>query len=256
MKGKTLGRIVAIGLVTGGGTTNGEYLDIICSSSLPLAYVEAGHVNGAKEPGKGPDGKDATFPSNPSNPRIDFYLVNNDGNFTVDARDPYSTSDFYARIEGVGIPGGSITANLSASIWDPSGEGNFDWKNLVIELYDNGVIGSTANKIGTYDGHDLAAGSTSLPELTIQNGLCYQLIIKPRHNADLDLNQRIGLGDLKGLVGLYWLAPGAGPGNRWNNLTDIDRDTITNLNDFGFIEYDWLWEQDPNLMSKLTESDK
>ena len=125
-------------------------------------------------------------------------------------------------------------------------EGNDgDYERNLRHLADNFL--SFSNRIGIYDGHDLADGSTSFPSLTIQNGLCYQLIIKPRHNADLDLNQKIDYGDFA-LIRLYWLLSGAGPSNRWNNLADIDRDTITNLNDLFFIGYDWLWTQDPNLM--------
>lgn len=238
-------------LLLGGTDVNADsYNVLLTANGVNPTYIQAKNQSGAKEPGKGPDSKDSTFSKDPANSAIDFFLQNSDGDFTVDAREPNSTSDFYARIEGRGIPG-TIDANLASQISEP--EGNFDWKNIVIELYNSGNISNPSNRIGIYDGHDWANGSVSLPTLTIQNGLCYQLLIRPRHMADLDFNQRIGFGDFS-VVGLYWFNQDASSSNRWNKLSDIDRSGATDFNDLSHITGiagDWLWVQDPNLISKL-----
>lgn len=250
MKSKHTGKVlVSCVILLGGlvGAIRADEYNILCNGDgVPQTFIQAVQTDGAKEPGTGNDGKDSFFMKAPSYTAIDFYLRNVDGDYSGDSRGPDSTSDFYARIEGRGISG-SINANLVTQIWDPSGEGSFDWKNLVIELYNSGDVNIPANKIETYDGHDLADGTTSFQALTIQNGLCYQLLIKPRHYADLDFNQEINFKDFA-YIGLFWKREDANSVNFWNDYSDIDRNTITDFNDLSYISSDWLWTQDPNLM--------
>lgn len=213
-----------------------DSLDIICNSSLAMTYVSAKHNVGATE---GYDASmDVSFLQGPS-PAIDFYFQNANGNFKTDAKGPNSTTDFYIRIEGRGLSV-NIDANLDFSIW-ANGEGNFDWKNLIVELCDDGIIGSTATLIGTYDGHDLADGLVSIPALTIQNGLSYQLIIKPRHYADINGDQYVRLEDLAN-ISLNWQRNDCSPANTHCDYSDIDRDGGVNINDLVIEAENWLWK--------------
>jgi hypothetical protein len=239
------GILLIIAFILGGTNTKAEYFRIRCTSGLGSPSIRLGQVNGATE---GPDGNyDAHYPPSPVTPRIDFYFQNPYGWFMIDARGPYSTTDFYARIEGVRIPGSmNVNANLSFSIYN-DGQGNFAWKNLIVELYNNGDIQDPNNLIAVHDGYDLVAGSVSFSELTIINGLSYQLLIKPRNYADLDLNGIVNWKDLS-KFSLYWKTGDHDANDVWADYGDIDRNGIVDYNDLGIFSRQWLW--DANALAK------
>ena len=200
------------------GDANADNFNVTCQYINPLTgktvikYVQSSQETGATE-GYDPT-HDATF-TNGSSPTVDFFIRNSTGDYKKDARDPNSTSDFYARIEGRGFNG---PANLEFTI--DRDEGNFDWKNLIVELYNDGDVNDPNNKMGVYDGHDLVNGSVSFPTLTITNGLSYQILTKPRHCADLTLNQKIDANDLS-KIKQNWLRVDCNAANQWCDYANI-----------------------------------
>jgi hypothetical protein len=236
------GILLITAFVLGGANAKAEYFRVKCNSGIGSPSIRLGHVNGATE---GPDGNyDAMYPPSPVTPRIDFYFQNPYGWFMIDARGPHSTTDFYARIEGVSIPG-SVNANLIFSIYN-DGQGNFAWKNLIVELYNNGDIQDSNNLIAVHDGYDLVAGSVIFSELNVSNGLSYQLLINPRNYADLDLNGIVNWKDLS-KFSLYWKTGDHDANDVWADYGDIDRNGIVDYNDLDIFSRMWLWDaNDPN----------
>jgi hypothetical protein len=247
MKTKKLNRVgrilLSIAISLGAPNAKAEYFRVKCNSGIGSPSIRLGHVNGATE---GPDGNyDARYPPYPLGMTyIAFYFQNPYGWFMIDARGPNSTTDFYARIEGVLIPG-SVNANLIFSIYN-DGQGNFAWKNLIVELYNNGDIQDPNNLIAFHDGYDLVAGSVSFSELNVSNGLSYQLLIKPRNYADLDLNGIVNWKDFS-KFSLYWKTENHDANDVWADYADIDRNRAVDYNDLGIFSAEWLYDaNDPN----------
>lgn len=200
-KGKRLGLvrklIVGAGAVASlfSGNVKADNFNAKCKYINPstgtqvIKAVQFSQISGATE-GDDPS-YDVSFLAGPT-PTVDFFIRNYIGDYGKDARGPNSTSDFYARVEGRGLSE-SITANLYFSKYID--ENNFSWKNLIVELYNEGDVNNPANRLAIADGMDLVNKTASLPALTIHNGLSYQMIVKPRNYADLDFNQKVDFKD-------------------------------------------------------------
>ncbi len=227
-----------------GGDAKADSLDFVLSGPQVFSAVRVQHLNGAIEPSDQIDTYDDPFLQCPS-PTIDFYSKTAFGRLSWDARGPNSTTDFVLEISGRGL---SSTKEVSIDAYlDPAMyEGNFDWKNLIVELYNSGDINDPTNLLGTYDAYDLVDETTSFPELDVNNGLSYQLLIKPRNYADLDFDRRVNWADFPMLASL-WLTSGHDANDVWAEYSDINRSGTVDANDLGIFSGEWLWDaNDPN----------
>ncbi len=181
----------------------------------------------------------------PPNPTIDFYSKTDFGNYSWDARGPNSTTDFVLEISGRGLGASTKTVNINAYFDPAMDEGNFDWKNLIVELYNEGDMNNPTNRLGVYDGHRLVNGTQSIPQLDVHEGLSYQLVVKPRNYADLDLNNKVNFKD-QAILANQWQATGQGEESTWGNYTNINRDPAGNvgMDDLSIFVNEWLWIAD------------
>jgi len=250
--GKTAKVVAGITVIGLARKALAERLNIICNYSLPMTYIKANHVNGATE--EYDIGKDSLFVGGMVDPpAIDFYFQTNmsppHDKLSTNARGPNSMSEFYARIEGRGISG-SVNANLEFSIFD-DGQGNFDWKNFRVELYNENDISNLANKIAEYDAYDLVSGAVSMPTLSVHNGLSYQLKIIPSNMADIKRDspsdKKVNLEDLVSMFIKRKEGLICTPENIWCEYHDINRSGSVDPNDVSYLGSEWLWDgSDPN----------
>ena len=133
---------------------------------------------------------------------------------------------------------------------DFGGENNFSWKNLVVELYDSNSIHDSNNLLGVFDAHDVANGDVNFPTLSVNNGLSYQLVVRPRNYADLNLDNKVNFLD-KAILGNAWQNGDANSSNGWEHYSDIDRNHDVNFNDLKILTEEWLFHGcDPNTFVK------
>jgi hypothetical protein len=161
-----------------------------------------------------------------------------------------STSNYLVEVNGRSL-GGSENVNLQFEMFPTWGENNFTWKNLVVELYNSGDIKDKANLLGVFDAEDLVSKRIVMPTLSVNEGLSYQIVVKPRNKADFNLDNLVNLTDL-GILGKHWLSTDPNAANGWGEYTDIDRDGTVGLTDLTNLVNQWMFKgADPNTFSRL-----
>jgi hypothetical protein len=236
--------VLLVALFLRGETAKADSLDLVLSGPQVYSVVRLQHLMGAIEPSAQIDTYDCPFNEAPS-PTIDFYSETVFGRLSWDARGPNSTTDFSLEICGRGL---SSTKEVSIDTYFDDGlyEGNFDWKNLIVELYNSGDINDPCNLLGTFDACDLASGTIPFPQLSVSNGLSCQLLIKPRNYADLNLSQRVNCADFS-ILASSWLTSGHDANDVWAEYSDINRNGVVDFNDLSLFSDEWLWDaDDPN----------
>jgi len=167
-----------------------------------------------------------------------------------DSRNSNSTSNYLVEISGRELQTPPEKATINFQFKDYGDENNFSWKNLVVELYDANGINEPNNLLGVFDAHDLANGDVNFPTLHVNNGLSYQIVVRPRNYADLNLDNRVNFVD-KAILGRVWRNGDANSSNGWEHYADIDRNGAVDMNDLGIFTEEWLFQGcDPNTFVK------
>jgi hypothetical protein len=247
--GKVAGILLAAGL-TSEADAGRLYITAVPKSFLGRNEIGLVHYSGASD---GEDSRDGSYLAAPS-PYIDIFSKTNfnypKDSLRGDCRSLNSTSNFLVPVSGRGLANSEDT-DFRFRFSYFLGEDNFSWKNLVVELYNAGDINDKKNLLGTYDAHALAEGNAAFPTLQVDNGLSYQIVVKPRNWADFNLDNRVNLID-GAILGRYWLSNdpnSAAVGGQ--NYTDINRDGGVGTADLSILGSEWLFEGcDPNTFVK------
>jgi len=167
-----------------------------------------------------------------------------------DSRSANSTSNYLVEIRGRGLETEPENASMNFQFFNFYHENNFSWKNLVVELYDANGINEPNNLLGVFDAHDLANGDVNFPTLQVNNGLSYQIVVRPRNYADLNLDNQVNFVD-KAILGKVWRNGDANSSNGWEHYSDIDRNHAVDMNDLRIFTEEWLFHGcDPNTFVK------
>jgi hypothetical protein len=201
----------------------------------------------------GEDWKDVLHPGGPAT-YIDIWAKTNFNSpynhLKRDSRSADSVSNYLVEIRGRGLETQPKNANIEFLFYDFYQENNFSWKNLVVELYDSNSIHDSNNCLGVFDAHDLANGDVNFPQLQVNNDLSYQIVVRPRNYADLNLDNKVNFLD-KAIVGNSWLNTDANSSNGWRHYSDIDRNYVVDFNDLKILTDEWLFQGcDPNTFVK------
>lgn len=242
-----VGRVFLSGLALFGcgKVTNAGGLFLKTSSILPTSRLYLKHITGATE--WFDPGKDDEILFGPE-PAVDLYSIINDSNYPTkdklmrDSREPNSVTTFYSDVVGRGLSG-AVDANIIPEIWYPEGEDNFDWKNLIGELYNSGDVNNPSNLISIHDFKYMDENSQTIP-ITVNNGLSHQLLVKPYNHADLNRDGRGNFLDFAIFAnnfGRTGIDKGSNPADV-NDYADITGNGIVDNNDLREFSYEWLWD--------------
>jgi len=229
-------------------------LKIIPESDIGTTYTDLIHYSkSTDEEGRGDSpyvGADA--------PQIDMWSKTNFNypcdRLSMDSRSADSTSNYLVEISGRELKTEPENASINFRFTDfglpGEKENNFSWKNLVVELYDVNSINDSNNLLGVFDAHDLANGDVNFPSLFVNNGLSYQIVVRPRNYADLNLDNKVNFID-KAILARAWQNGDANYTNGWEHYADIDRSGGVDMNDLGIFTDEWLFQGcDPNTFVK------
>jgi hypothetical protein len=200
----------------------------------------------------GNDGYDASFLASPNSSAVDAWAKVSFNPYFLyrQANNANSTSNFLVEVSGRGL-GGPENVNLQFQMNPIYQQNNFTWKNLVVELYNNGDIKDPANRLGVYDAKDLVSKKIIFPTLSVTEGLSYQIVVRPRNYADYNLDNSVDIADLA-ILSEHWLSADPNETNTWEEYTDIDRDGAVGISDLAIFVSQWLFKGvDPDTFSCL-----